>query len=256
MVQDHNNIIDIPNIDQRIYRVIDSEYLLDLFKRYMFVLTRPHLWDDPFENVLLKTRVVNPSGEVIDCRGIHDIFFGQCWSDNQKETDATWRIYSPNKTGVRISTTVSKLFKAVYNSWDRMNKYQSTDVFIGKVAYKSTSDIIQSIHDSVTKKVFTGSELAHRLLIKREEFQHEQEVRLLLVDPLHCIPCREKLCELNIDPKSLIDEIVFDPRMSDSKFLHFKIQLDALFQLEKQKPIIRKSELYSLPNIIINSVKD
>ena len=102
MIED--KLINLSDVDQTIYRVIDFKHLLNLFKTGDLLFTRPNKWEDPFENCLLKLNTIQKStGKKIGLRGLLDIFFGLCWSLGAKETDATWRIYAPNKNGVRIS---------------------------------------------------------------------------------------------------------------------------------------------------------
>ena len=244
---DVNLIIDLPDEDTPIFRVFDFNFLIELFKLRKLVLTRPSKWDDPFENCLLKVKVfLKASGEEINIRGALDIFFGQCWSDNPEETDATWRIYSPNSNGVRISTTASSLFNSVCLAPDRA---PSTNVFLGKVKYMTAQDIIEFIQDSqnTTRVILSddGRSAAHWLLVKRMEFKHESEVRLLLRDPLQTVPHYEPRCAVSVDPFQLIQEIVFDPRTPKYRV---KVYRDQLGMLGVNVPT-RHSKLYSLPKL-------
>jgi hypothetical protein len=244
-----DRFIDLRYADKRIFRVLDFNFLKDLYERRKLVLSRPGKWDDPFENILLKLRVVTVTpGEEICIRGVLDIFFGQCWSDRPEETDATWRIYAPNANGVRISTTANKLFNAVLSAPDRPD---STSVFIGKVQYDSADNIVNFISDPTRARSVIlsadGHAAARWLLIKRPEFQHEQEVRLLLRDPAQTVPKYEPRCELSVDPFPLIDEIVFDPRMPEYRFKVFR---DQLRMLGVSAPM-RRSSMYSLPRLTV-----
>jgi Protein of unknown function (DUF2971) len=244
-----NAIIDLSAEDVPIFRVLDFDFLLALFKHRKLILTRPNKWDDPFENVLLKVKVIlKSSGEEVGIRGVLDIFFGQCWSDNPQETDATWRIYSPNSNGVRISTTVSRLFDSVRLATDRAT---STNVFLGKVKYKTVEEIVDFIGDSqnATRVILSadGRAAAEWLLIKRTEFEHESEVRLLLRDPLQTVHQYEPQCAVSVDPFQLVHEIVFDPRIPEHRFHVYR---DQLGMLGVNVPI-HHSTLYSLPKLCI-----
>ena len=244
-----NLIIDLPDEDAPIYRVIDFNFLMDLFKRRKLVLTRPSKWDDPFENFLLKVKILfKASGEEINIRDVLDIFFGQCWSDNPEETDATWRIYSPNSNGVRISTTVFRLFNSVCLAPDRA---PSTNVFLGKVKYMTAQKIIEFVQDSqnATEVILSadGRSAADWLLVKRMEFKHESEVRLLLRDPFRTVPQYDSTCAVSVDPFKLIQEIVFDPRIPEYRV---QVYRDQLGMLGVNVPT-RHSKLYSLPKLSI-----
>ncbi|MBI3775011.1 MAG: DUF2971 domain-containing protein [Gammaproteobacteria bacterium] len=242
-------IINLSAEDVPIFRVLDFNFLLDIFKHRRLILRRPSKWDDPFENVLLKVKtILKSSGEEVGIRGVLDIFFGQCWSDNPQETDATWRIYSPNSNGVRIATTVSSLFDSIRLAPDRAT---STNVFLGKVKYKTVEEIVDFIgySQNATRVILSadGRAAAEWLLIKRTEFMHESEVRLLLRDPLQTVPQYEPQCVVSVDPFQLIHEIVFDPRIPEYRF---DVYRDQLGMLGVNVPT-RHSKLYSLPKLCI-----
>src|SRR5438552_2336902 len=81
-----------------------------------------------------KSRMESP----VTVAGLRMRLYGQCWS-LLDESDAMWRIYSPNKAGVKIRTTVRKLITAVY---DRTDRYASLKYFIGRVSYESEKELL------------------------------------------------------------------------------------------------------------------
>jgi len=102
---------DEPFQDVPIYRVVHVERLIELLILQKLILSQPQQWDDPFENYIL--RKCKKEGTV-KLSYAADIF-GQCWSLHE-ETDAMWRIYAPDKMGVKIKTSVEKLFSQFYNA--------------------------------------------------------------------------------------------------------------------------------------------
>lgn len=241
--------IDLSDPTQKIYRVTDFNYLHDMYQRKKIVLTRPSKWQDPFENCLLTFRIIDKAtGKEIGIRPVMDIFFGQCWSYQETETDATWRIYAPHDNAVRISSTVEKLFNAILGASDRP---AMTDVFIGNVSYDSADNILAYITNPANAhsviESHDGYAAARWLLVKRNEFAHEHEIRVLLRDPLLAIPKYEPKCELSINPHELIDEIVYDPRMPEYRADVYTDQLSLFGATAK----IRRSELYSLPKMTV-----
>lgn len=64
-------------IDKFIYRIISIDYLLEFLKISELTLVKPKLWDDPFENVILKSLLANSPSESSFYR--EDVF-GQCWT--------------------------------------------------------------------------------------------------------------------------------------------------------------------------------
>jgi hypothetical protein len=51
------------------------------------------------------------------------------------------------------------------------------------------------------------------LLLKREAFRHEAEIRVILIERRAIPP--EKLLPVEIDPNDLFDEVTFDPRLEE-----------------------------------------
>jgi hypothetical protein len=108
------NGLDIDDWDVPIYRVLPIKRFREIIRKNKLVLVRPSLWDDPFENFFLKWPVRLPTGELGSMRQISDKWYGICWTKN-RDSDAMWRIYSPKKDGVGVSTTIRRLFSAIYN---------------------------------------------------------------------------------------------------------------------------------------------
>ena len=131
MAFDTNNILDINNLDQTIYRI----FKLCRFKQLMctneLVLVNPTKLDDPFENFFLRATAVDQDGTRYSLEELQNAWYLQCWTF-KKESDALWRIYSPAKDGVRVSTTIRKLFSYI---WDEKDPFSRLRYFIGKVCY-------------------------------------------------------------------------------------------------------------------------
>lgn len=225
--------------DQPIFRVISTTRLFELFNNRQNVLVKPKLWEDPFENFMM-----NSTGELRDGRmfsiDFREHFFGQCWT-RTRESDAMWRIYSPDVTGVRIATTPRKLLTALYNSEGR---FRDISCFIGKVKYYTTErlkTLLQS-HASDWITDSSGAGQAQTLLFKRTPFKHENEVRIIYNSQGKV---SADIFPFPIDPLTLIDDIVFDPRMDYKTFSKDKMQLKAM----GFKKRIVKSNLYKAPNL-------
>lgn len=106
-----NNFIYIkqPDYSTKIYRIFSTNRLIELFEKKENALVKPELWDDPFENFILKIPEKGSKSKP-NKRG-----YGQCWTLNF-ESDAMWRIYSPDKNGVRIQTTIRKLHHSLHSA--------------------------------------------------------------------------------------------------------------------------------------------
>ncbi|MEI7087753.1 DUF2971 domain-containing protein [Pectobacterium carotovorum] len=233
-----SNTINMENLDIPIYRIFSFKRFEELITEKQLVLVQPSMWDDPYENFILKTEVDCGNGEVASLEKLNRTWYGQCWTENN-DTDAMWRIYSHDKASVRVKTTGRKLFSTVYDNTDT---YATLKYFIGKVEYKDKSEIINFM-DSIT---FSGMILggqnnvfAELLCIKRTEFNHENEIRIL-VDDIGDEKGTGGLYKIDIEPNYLFDEVCLDPRLSDADVIKLTSQIKSMGVNTK----IIQSELY------------
>ncbi|MEM7087619.1 MAG: DUF2971 domain-containing protein [Bacteroidota bacterium] len=223
----NNNLIFLgeEDLDRNVYRVFNFQRLEEIFHDKELTLVKPKLWDDPFENFILNSTGALPDGR--ECQiGFRDSFYGQCWSLT-KESDAMWRIYSPNKESVKIKTTIRKLFNPIFSRED-YNRTQSSSSqrlssFIGRVKYSSTKKLTAMLEDRerMSNKVFdqTGRGQASTFYFKRWAFRHENEIRIMFNER---IDSDQNILKFDVQPHHLVDEIVFDPRLSEEEFVRRK----------------------------------
>ena len=88
-------IADDPNL---LFRIMAFRHAIELFETGHLHLSLPSGWDDPYE------RLVE--------HGRQESVFAQCWS-MRETSDAMWRIYSPDRMGISIRTTRSRLAQAL-----------------------------------------------------------------------------------------------------------------------------------------------
>lgn len=171
-------------------------------------------WEDPNEAYCLR-RTVNflkefhskkgkPNDEEFEeyAKSIRDRTYGISFT-RKDESDALWRVFSPNKSGVQLKTTVSKLKNAI-ESGENYCMY-----VIGKISYEKLrpASIDGTDLDDISLQPF---------FIKDVPFEHEQEVRLVAMS------IKESKNEINW-PKSikipigasLISKVTIDPRAED-----------------------------------------
>ena len=142
------NGLDIKDWDATIYRVMPIFRFKEIIATGQMGLTRPALWDDPFENFYLKCKVRISKTEVASLTSISASWYGQCWT-KKRDSDAMWRIYSHNKDGLRVSTTIRRLFSAIY---DDKEKFATLMYFIGEVEYAERREI----EDFIRRTPFTA----------------------------------------------------------------------------------------------------
>jgi hypothetical protein len=195
-------------------------------------LVSPSRWPDPFENLIAMTGITY-TGEVPFRQEFFDKsrrqVFAQCWT-LAAESDAMWRIYSTvdkdagsdtniarESEGVRVRTTARKLFSALWEWCPTPTAKECC--FLGRVQYSPEHAVMQQLANIVGAEgigAFSGGRgHAMALLTKRDAFAHEQEVRLVYVEPdntMHDV-AGDPLRFMHVEPSDLFEELTLDPRL-------------------------------------------
>lgn len=239
----HFNIINLDkelDLDTPIFRVYNCQRLLSLFEEKKNTLVKPALWDDPLENFILNTAAKSLSKDSQYDFEARNRFYGQCWSLIE-ESDAMWRIYSSDKMGIKVKTTIRKLFDSLLQSSDT----SFGECFIGKVKYIDSELLRDKLEDKswLHLEAISYEGQATSLLFKRLEFTHEHEVRILFLDNRNI---SSPVFRYSINPLELFDELQFDPRISEEMFNVF------MFYFREKKfynKSIVQSTLYKVPKL-------
>ena len=229
--------------DKNIYRVMPFLRLMELIRDRRNTLTKPCLWNDPFENFILQGKGLLRNGQIVRY-GMRDSLYGQCWT-LRRESDAMWRIYSNDSEGVKIRTTIRKLYSSLYEAANPSKR--DVSCFIGKVVYLGR----EAIRSYLTRPInleSSGVGVVETLLVKRIAFSHEKEVRLIYwADENNATA---DLFRYRIDPYDLIEEVVFDSRLDVNSYRRHKEELRAL----RYEGRIVQSGLYKAPKNIFTII--
>lgn len=243
------NSIDLDANDV-IYRIFDVDKFMLTMRNKNLCLVRPYMWDDPFENFLLSSVGQLEDGTLVGFDSIRDRFYGQCWT-LKKECDGLWRNYKGKASAaIKVKTTVGKLMEHFY---DLQNKFHQLSYFIGKVEYVNDAEIENYFKSEVDIMNFQhGVEFAQSLLIKRNSFAYEEEVRLIFSKPATNEIDMATLINpwddtdrffVKIDPNLLFDEIEIDPWLPKADYDLLKQDIVALGYTGN----ITRSSLYDRP---------
>ena len=218
--------IRIDNPDQPIYRFYPLWSLEETLRLRQLVLVAPRLWEDPFEVILINVdQIKSDRYEQENINRSLPPVYAQCWSASP-ESDTLLRAYSrvvkdphfqrnicPRDEAVRVQSTPRKLLGALLEQTQSRNR---VSCFIGSVQYLGQEALLQQIADAVGTvglNVFEHpANRAKLLLMKREAFANEAEVRLILVR--HGSDSSDPVFRTHIDPNAVFDEISFDPRLA------------------------------------------
>jgi hypothetical protein len=233
------------DLDTIIYRTFDKKWFERLLVASTNGLVRPSKWDDPFENFLLARSVVTTNtGTIGSLDSLARDWYGQCWTVTE-ESDAIWRIYSPRKNGIRVAVRLGDLLDQLVS----VATHPSLQAFAGRVLYWTETEIktyVQNLTFTDLALGGTNDRFAELLCIKREAFEHENEVRILFNDLTPPVASNEVLSH-PFCCKTLLRGVVLDPRLSDLSVKRRSNQLKKLGLALAPAA----SSLYRVPNFTI-----
>ncbi|WP_419879195.1 DUF2971 domain-containing protein [Brevibacillus centrosporus] len=175
-----------------LYRYMTLPQFMAIIENRSLYLPNISDWEDTWEAALLKTPTQISGKTVLPSYSSWEDMHGQCWTLSS-ESDALWRIYSPNREGIMVKTTAKKFKK--------ISEFKRA--LLGKVRYTDFSN-----HEE-----FNGQSDLELALYKRKAFIHEQEVRLLTSKYMILSSDTDTpAISVNINPFEFIEEIVIDPR--------------------------------------------
>ena len=220
----------IEDVDAPMRRIFPLWLLQRAVRLQQLTLVRPGNWEDPHED---PASLCMLNGQAFG-RGQQPLTdylapaWGQCWSFNPG-SDTLMRAYSrvildplesrnvdPRNEGVSVVTTPRRMKEAM-KAWQA--HIGKGHFVLGCVAYLAPEEISQQLarilNSDLGPKFFRMVQgRAHSLLWKRNFFHHEQEVRLLHIQP-DDDPNSSSLLHLPFDPNQLFQDISFDPRLRD-----------------------------------------
>jgi hypothetical protein len=222
----------------RIYRVFPRDRFFSLFEDGNNALVLPAKWQDPFENVILKSKVRMENGE-FGCFKFHNDLFGQCWT-LESASDAIWQIYSRDQNAVRVRTTIGALIDSLSaHHPERAN----TTCFIGRVNY-FTDKKLREFGRDIFRSGITPESVARSLLVKRRAYKHENEVRLIYFEPGK-VRHNDGVYKYKLNPLAVFDQAMIDGRVSYPDFVPFKKEVIRRSGLPGDR--VKRSLLYTPP---------
>ena len=148
------------DIDTPIYRYMKWEYLQQFYSEPMheWILVRPCLWQDKFEQFIFKCDRVHSikSDMDIEISNLADQYYAQCWTIieesslqwqvNKQHTNSCYDNINDDDNGeiwVKVRSTPRKLLGAMFYSSNNLveNTFNIMTYFIGKVEYLDSEAI-------------------------------------------------------------------------------------------------------------------
>ena len=262
------------DLDTPIYRYMKWEYLKQFYSSLIheWILVRPCLWQDKFEQFIFKCNSVHSRQMNIDIgiANLADQYYAQCWTIIE-ESSLQWQINKHQSNSchdntnnddngeiwVKVRSTPRKLLEAMFYSSNNLvqDTFNIMTYFIGKVEYLD-SDTIENFTITNPNQLIeqSGIQQVLFLLQKRMPYQQEHEVRLIMqVDSDFCTKHPQPIIGRKIDNwYDLIDEIVLDPWVTQYQETEVKLYLSQLAQQQNCTPICCwKSHLNDHPKYLV-----
>lgn len=242
------------DLNMPVYRILPIKYLEEMYLNSELILPKVTKWDDVFENFFLRSDfVIDGDIETDFLKEESELIFGQSWSFFE-DSDAMWRIYSKEHQSVRIKTTITKLINPLTVTTIGDHFGIICDVCIGRVKYLNEQQFKSWVEKQEVLRNNLMNNIRESLFIKRKYFSHENEVRLIYFaenDNNRIIHRKnEMLAQFKINPKELISEICFDPRVETYFFNSFKEYFVSKYSIPET--IIVKSKLNDYEKLRFN----
>lgn len=189
-----------PSDDAVLWRYMDFTKFVSLLESQALFFCRADLLGDPFEGSI--SAVTPPAfppnftaGPLtvhqIDLRQIARMMYVNCWHGGEFESEAMWRLYAREWDGISIKTVFSRFRSALVGN---------ESVLASTIQYR----------DYRTDAIPFGNGLLP-YLHKRISFQHEQEVRALILHASDKDKSRPSGLYHKVDLEKLVEEIVIAP---------------------------------------------
>lgn len=229
------------NPEAKLWRYMDFTKFVSLLASKNLFFCRSDLFQDPFEgsyaqyNIQMRPHVYKdfPSEHyesMISQLGNHTKFMKEwtyisCWHANEYESAAMWDLYAKTNEAVAIETNYSILKEVLPET-----------VFLGLVNYIDYE-----------REWLPEGNLFYPFMHKRKSFEHEKEVRALIMD----FPDTEKSMQKNhlsgsnvqVDLNTLIKTVHVSPT-APKWFAELVTEIVSVYQLGA---LVKQSELYSEP---------
>ncbi|MBP3286632.1 MAG: hypothetical protein J6M15_06815 [Prevotella sp.] len=231
-----------------LYKIMSLKWFKVMIEEKLNTLLRPASWDDPYETNCSNSIITTEQGDVpLDASH----WFGQSWSLCE-ESALMWQAFKKEKESyVKIKIDASNLIRGLIEEQD--NNLRIAVLEYIRYFKPTTNDYIEKIKDimelhlwpnNFTRRGVALAELypVYNLLTKRDFFEHEEEVRLLLFDKSSSK--EQKFIKYPIDPIA-ISEVVIDPWTSIDHEKFNEIKNELRIKLPSESTRIRKSEIFS-----------
>ncbi len=232
-------------LDTPVYRIMPMERVLQVYDtNELYFPNISKYWEDPYELFVFKQNYIY-KGHRLDSNDILQHHYGQCWS-TRMNSDAMWRIYSPDWKSVRLKSTIGMLINALF-----LGKKDDMVLNYGVVNYFNRKEIETWLKNNFTGS-FSDKYVIDSYFIKRTNFSHEKEIRFIISTPTtdgkNMLPAQNGI-RITFQPNNVISQIALDPRLPKDRCDVLK---KLLLRYTGSNTKVVQSELYKMKPLTIS----
>ena len=239
--------VEFINIDREeflastLYKYLTLERSLEFLETKEIWFASPTTWEDPFEKRFVETmyqtdeeRIPFPWKDRVYCL---------CLSKNAN-CEAYWNTYSKGDIGICFAFDSQKLLKLL----EGFAKKNNVSIYIGAAEYQKTT----TIKGKLSKNPFIGPSIdlddpmtdAKMLLLKRNAFKYEDEVRIILVKNAPSA-ASGIMVNYSLENTELIKLVKIDPRVGDYVTKMLKTLFAEKYEFVPMSRRVNKSGIYA-----------
>lgn len=258
--------------DEQLLRFSTVENLQKMLQSRTNYLAPVLSWKDVYEGLTRNVTFQDQNKNKIDVSQITTSFYGQCWTLSKFDSELLWnaRCSEAAQNGVCIRTTFGKLVRNFIRGIG-MKAFEGKTIlaranrvdYVGQSKYEKVSETFFKAIEASEGLSLADSQMLDYLMVKRESFSDEQEVRLVVdrgaiegsvpryLAPKKFSPCVSGLT-YSVHEDDFLDEVVLDPRIETKKVIELKKLLEGDithygWQSNGHPLKVRQSDLYDKP---------
>src|SRR5262245_13292056 len=175
---------DVPPAEAKLWRYLSFAKFASLLNSPRLHSTRVDGFDDHFEGAWPKkdleywNEILSPFKVPSFTEQMRSFVAASCWIESPHESAAMWRLYAPGDEGIAITTSFGKLNSLVSSAGSMPANWLAG---AGRVLYFDHSN------KGLIEKLEKDERLPNTLkpsMLKNISYEHEKEVRALIVAPL------------------------------------------------------------------------
>lgn len=198
-----------------LFKIMSFTRSIEVLTNKKFWFSNPIRWLDPYEKMFVNATYKSKQGEFLF--PWHNRVCCFCLTENAS-SQASWCTYCENQIGMQFCINVEQLFNEI------CREFKNYKIFIGRVEYMSTRDFCGSISKIPFQSpcpnidLNDDSLLARLMFLKRNAFEFEKEIRIVVVKNEEEKDLNGIHFSYNCDNTELIQSIVIDPMVNDDCF--------------------------------------